>query len=113
MDTGTFLTISMSPPMLSSLSLSRSIAVWNVNFQVPGSFCKCHNAAHPSRFGSYLDQALPICEASFASPQSGENPRNILYSPQLTMHYVHDVEVFGARETLYGIVTGFYDLERE
>lgn len=32
--TGTFLTISMSPVMLSSLSLSRSIAVWKVNFQV-------------------------------------------------------------------------------
>ena len=69
--------------------------------------------AQPSRFDSYLDQALPICEASLPSLQSGENPWNILYSPQLTMHYVHDVEVFGARETLYGIVTGFYDLERE
>jgi hypothetical protein len=31
---GTFLTISTSPAMLSSLSLSRSIAVWKVNFQV-------------------------------------------------------------------------------
>ena len=31
---GTFLTISTSPTMLSSLSLSRSIAVWKVNFQI-------------------------------------------------------------------------------
>ena len=30
---GTFLTISTSPAMLSSPSLSRSIAVWKVNFQ--------------------------------------------------------------------------------
>ena len=66
-----------------------------------------------SRFDPHLDQALPICEASFPTLQSGENPRNILYSPKLTVHYVHDVEVFGARETLYGIVTGFYDLGRE
>jgi hypothetical protein len=33
-NSGTFLTISTSPAMLSSLSLSRSIAVWKVNFQV-------------------------------------------------------------------------------
>jgi len=29
------------------------------------------------------------------------------------MHYVRDVEVFGTRETLYGIVAGTYNLEGE
>jgi|SRR6267142_2096994 len=73
----------------------------------------CHNAAHPSGLESYLDEALPICEVSFPRSQGGENPRNILNSRQLTVHYVRDVEVFGARETLYGIVAGIYDLDGE
>ena len=62
---------------------------------------------------SHLDKSLPICEGSFPRPQGGENPRNILDSRQLTMHYVRDVEVFGTRETLYGIVAGTYNLEGE
>ena len=108
---GTFLTISTCPLMLSSPSLSRSIAVWKVNFhvQIVGTV----TMRPTSRSEAYLDEALPICEVSFPRSQGGENPRNILDSRQLTVHYVRNVEVFGARETLYGIVAGIYDLDGE
>ena len=73
-----------------------------------GCLC-CHNAAHPSGLDSHLDEALPIREVSFPRSQGGENPGNVLDSRQLTMHYVRNVEVFGARKALYGIVAGIYD----
>jgi hypothetical protein len=93
--------------MLSSPSLSRSIAVWKVNFQVR-VVCDVTTRRTPSQVDSYLNETLPICEGSFPRPQGGKNPRNILYSPQLTLHYIRDVKVFGTRETLYGIVAGTY-----
>ena len=79
--TGTFLTISMSPAMLSSLSLSRSIAVWKVNFQVR-VVCDVM-IPHPPQVQvhSYLDNTLPICEVSFPGLQGGKDSRNILNSP--------------------------------
>jgi hypothetical protein len=110
---GTFLTISTSPPMLSSPSLSRSIAVWKVNFHVRIVCIVTAWLINPSELDSYLYEALPICEVSFPCSQGGENPGNVLDSRQLTMHYARDVEVFGAHETLYGIVAGIYDLKGE
>src|SRR5229473_2618480 len=87
----TFLTISTSPAMLSSLSLSRRIAVWKVNFQVRVVCNVMTDPAHRIQVDSYLDETLPICEVSFPHLQGRKDPRNILDSPQLALHYICDV----------------------
>jgi hypothetical protein len=69
--------------------------------------------AHPSQVDTYLDETLPICEGSLPRLQGGKNSGNILDSPQLAMHYICDVKVFRACETLYGIVAGIDDRKRK
>jgi hypothetical protein len=49
------------------------------------------NPAHRTQVDTYLDETLPICEVSFPRLQGEKDPRNILDSPQLALHYICDV----------------------
>jgi hypothetical protein len=64
-----------------------------------------------SKNATHLDESLPIREHGFPRAQGGKNSRNILNPSKLTMHYFCDIKVFGARETLYGIMAGIYHLK--
>ena len=76
---GTFLTISTSPAMLSSLSLSRSIAVWKVNYQVR---VVCDVTIRHTRLKFTLTLTRPCQFARLALPAfSAERIRGIFLIP--------------------------------
>ena len=104
-----FFTISTSLPILSSPSLSRSIAVWKVNFPRRAY----QPTTHPFGVNSHLHKSLPVRNDGFTCPQGCDNPWNILNPFQLTVHYVCDVNIFRAGETPYSIVAGIYDFKGE
>ena len=78
---GTFLTISTSPAKLSSLSLSRSIAVWKVNCSKCRVVCNVMIRHTRLKFHSYLDNTLPICKVRSPGLQRRKDSRNILDPP--------------------------------
>lgn len=79
---GTFLTISTSPAMLSSLSLSRSIAVWKVNFQVRVVFNVMIRHTHTRLKFTLLTLTRPCQFARLAFPVfKAERIRGIFLIP--------------------------------